>query len=138
MGYKFPKEYYTIANVEGVTDEVVNAYRSAIRHEMYTERKERQVTAFSYGYVKDVAYLSPCYQDDFYPDEIKIENNELDFAMQKLLMTNKLWYDAIRDYYFKYGGISRDELADKYGISPQELGRRINCGVMFLRKIMKE
>ena len=53
-------------------------------------------------------------------------------------MTNKLWYDAIRDYYFKYEGISRDELADKYGISPQELGRRINRGVMFLRKIMKE
>ena len=36
---KFPKEYYDIEKVEGVTDETVKAYRSLIRHEMYEEKK---------------------------------------------------------------------------------------------------
>lgn len=39
---KFPKEYYEIEKVEGITEEAVKAYRSLIRHEMYEEKKRKQ------------------------------------------------------------------------------------------------
>lgn len=54
---KFPKEYYDIEKVEGVTEETVKEYRKLIRHEMYEEKKRKQNEAFSYGNIDDIEYL---------------------------------------------------------------------------------
>ena len=127
---RFPKEYYTIAQVEGVTDDIVREYRKMIRHEMYVDKKEMQHRAFTYGDSKDVEYLFPIEEEGYTMTGIK--NEALYTALELLKCTNESWYKAVMDYYFSDDTKSFSKLANKYGVSKPEAYRRVCLGLQFL------
>lgn len=132
---KFPKEYYAIARIEGVSDEIVTKYRRLIRHEIYVEKKEQRIRAFSFGDLTDVEYLCPT--EEFDCNQPVIKNEALAAALEMLRIANESWYRAIMDYYILDEGISFSDLASRYGVSKTEVYRRVICGRRFLRKHMK-
>lgn len=127
---KFPKEYYDIEKVEGVTDETVRAYRSLIRHEMYEEKKRKQNEAFTYGHVDDIEYLLST--DNTTMTQNGIQNPRLAQAMDELRIRNENWYEAVMDYYIRCENASYGLLARKYNVSKVEVFRRVTLGVEFL------
>lgn len=127
---KFPKEYYEIEKVEGVTDETVRAYRSLIRHEMYEEKKRKQNEAFTYGHVDDIEYLLST--DNTTMTQNGIQNPRLAQAMDELRIRNENWYEAVMDYYIRCENASYGLLARKYNVSKVEVFRRVTLGVEFL------
>lgn len=127
---KFPKEYYEIEKVEGVTDEIVKAYRSLIRHEMYEEKKRKQNEAFTYGHIDDIEYLLST--DNTVMAQNMIQNPQLAQALEELRIRNESWYEAVMDYYMRYEKVSYSMLAKKYGVSKVEVFRRVTHGVEFL------
>ena len=127
---KFPKEYYEIEKVEGVTDETVRAYRSLIRHEMYEEKKREQNEAFTYGHVDDIEYLLST--DNTTMTQNGIQNPRLAQAMDELRIRNENWYEAVMDYYIRCENASYGLLARKYNVSKVEVFRRVTLGVEFL------
>lgn len=133
---KFPIEYYTIAKVDGVSDKIVKEYRKIIRHELYVERKERRLRAFSYGELSDVEYLMPNEEPDF--DKPAIRNEALADALESLKASHESWYAAVIDYYFCNEKISFSDIALKYGVTKPEARRRVMCGLRFLREKMKQ
>ena len=131
---KFPKEYYDIEKVEGVTDETVKAYRSLIRHEMYEEKKRKQNAAFTYGHVDDIEYLLST--DSTTMTQGGIQNPRLAQALDELRIKNESWYEAVMDYYIRCENASYGVLARKYNVSKVEVFRRVTLGVEFLIKKM--
>lgn len=131
---KFPKEYYDIAKVEGVTDEMVKAYRSLIRHEMYEEKKRMENEAFSYGHLDDIEDLFSA--DNTALSQSMIQNPQLARALDELRIRNECWYEAVMDYYLRYEETTYDMIAAKYGVSKVEAYRRVTHGVAFLIEIM--
>lgn len=131
---KFPKEYYDIEKVEGVTKEFVKAYRSMIRHDLYEEKKRKQNEAFSYGYLEDIEYLLSA--DITAMDQEMIQNPQLEQALNELKKKNESWYEAIMDYYFRYDNTSYGMLAKMYGVSKVEVYRRVTNGIEYLIEIM--
>lgn len=131
---KFPKEYYDIEKVEGVTDETVKAYRSLIRHEMYEEKKRKQNEAFTYGHVDDIEYLLST--DSTTMTQGGIQNPRLAQALDELRIKNESWYEAVMDYYIRCENASYGVLARKYNVSKVEVFRRVTLGVEFLIKKM--
>ena len=127
---KFPKEYYDIEKVEGVTDETVKAYRSLIRHEMYEEKKRKQNEAFTYGHVDDIEYLLST--DSTTMTQGGIQNPRLAQALDELRIKNESWYEAVMDYYIRCENASYGVLARKYNVSKVEVFRRVTLGVEFL------
>ena len=127
---KFPKEYYDIEKVEGVTDETVKAYRSLIRHEMYEEKKRKQNEAFTYGHVDDIEYLLST--DSTTMTQGGIQNPRLAQALDELRIKNESWYEAVMDYYIRCENASYGVLARKYNFSKVEVFRRVTLGVEFL------
>ena len=127
---KFPKEYYDIEKVEGVTDETVKAYRSLIRHEMYEEKKRKQNEAFTYGHVDDIEYLLST--DSTTMTQGGIQNPRLAQALDELRIKNESWYEAVMDYYIRCENASYCVLARKYNVSKVEVFRRVTLGVEFL------
>lgn len=127
---KFPKEYYDIEKVEGVTDETVKAYRSLIRHEMYEEKKRKQNEAFTYGQVDDIEYLLST--DSTTMTQGGIQNPRLAQALDELRIKNESWYEAVMDYYIRCENASYGVLARKYNVSKVEVFRRVTLGVEFL------
>ena len=127
---KFPKEYYDIEKVEGVTDETVKAYRSLIRHEMYEEKKRKQNEAFSYGHVDGIEYLLST--DSTTMTQGGIQNPRLAQALDELRIKNESWYEAVMDYYIRCENASYGVLARKYNVSKVEVFRRVTLGVEFL------
>ena len=127
---KFPKEYYDIEKVEGVTDETVKAYRSLIRHEMYEEKKRKQNEAFTYGHVDDIEYLLST--DSTTMSQGGIQNPRLAQALDELRIKNENWYEAVMDYYIRCENASYGVLARKYNVSKVEVFRRVTLGVEFL------
>ena len=131
---KFPKEYYEIEKVEGITEETVKAYRSLIRHEMYEEKKRKQNEVFSYGHIDDIEYLLST--DNTMLSHGMIQNPALAQALEELRVRNESWYEAVMDYYLRYENASYGKLAQKYGVSKIEVFRRVTHGVEFLIEIM--
>ena len=127
---KFPKEYYEIEKVEGITEETVKAYRSLIRHEMYEEKKRKQNEAFTYGHVDDIEYLLST--DNTTMTQNGIQNPRLAQAMDELRIRNENWYEAVMDYYIRCENASYGLLARKYNVSKVEVFRRVTLGVEFL------
>lgn len=127
---KFPKEYYDIEKVEGVTDETVKAYRSLIRHEMYEEKKRKQNEAFTYGHVDDIEYLLST--DSTTMSQGGIQNPRLAQALDELRIKNESWYEAVMDYYIRCENASYGVLARKNNVSKVEVFRRVTLGVEFL------
>lgn len=127
---KFPKEYYDIEKVEGVTDETVKAYRSLIRHEMYEEKKRKQNEAFTYGHVDDIEYLLST--DSTTMSQGGIQNPRLAQALDELRIKNESWYEAVMDYYIRCENASYGVLARNYNVSKVEVFRRVTLGVEFL------
>ena len=127
---KFPKEYYDIEKVEGVTDETVKAYRSLIRHEMYEEKKRKQNEAFTYGHVDDIEYLLST--DSTTMTQGGIQNPRLAQALDELRIKNESCYEAVMDYYIRCENASYGVLARKYNVSKVEVFRRVTLGVEFL------
>ena len=127
---KFPKEYYDIEKVEGVTEETVKAYRSLIRHEMYEEKKRKQNEAFTYGHVDDIEYLLST--DNTIMTQNGIQNPRLAQALDELRIRNENWYEAVMDYYIRCENASYGLLAKKYNVSKVEVFRRVTLGVEFL------
>lgn len=127
---KFPKEYYDIEKVEGVTDETVKAYRSLIRHEMYEEKKRKQNEAFTYGHVDDIEYLLST--DSTTMTQGGIQNPRLAQALDELRIKNESWYEAVMDYYIRCENASYGVLARKYNVSKVEVFHRVTLGVEFL------
>ena len=131
---KFPKEYYDIEKVEGVTEETVKEYRKLIRHEMYEEKKRKQNEAFSYGNIDDIEYLLST--DNTAMVRGMVKNPKLEQALNELRVKNESWYEAVMDYYLRYDNASYGTLAKMYGVSKVEVFRRVTNGVEFLIEIM--
>lgn len=127
---KFPKEYYEIEKVEGITEETVKAYRSLIRHEMYEDKKRKQNEVFSYGHIDDIEYLLST--DNTMMSHGMIQNPALAQAMDELRIRNENWYEAVMDYYIRCENASYGLLARKYNVSKVEVFRRVTLGVEFL------
>ena len=127
---KFPKEYYEIEKVEGITEEAVKAYRSLIRHEMYEEKKRKQNEVFTYGHIDDIEYLLST--DNTMMSHGMLKNPVLAQALEELKERNESWYEAVMDYYLQYENTSYGKLAQKYGVSKIEVFRRVTNGIEFL------
>ena len=135
MNTKLPEEYYSIAKVENVSEEVVKEYRKCIQHEIYVEKKERRISAFTFGDLSEIEDLLPSDESPF--STFEIQNEMLDNALDLLKEANVIWYTAVMDYFFSNEISSFAELASKYGVTKSEASRRVTCGIEFLRKHMK-
>lgn len=116
------EDYFDITQVEGVTPEMIKAYKSFVRRERYLEEVDAKHRTYHYGYINEIEHLLGSVSDS---DNSLYSNTELVLKLRNgltlLKKENKLWYDAIMAYFYSDGETSYSIIAKDSGVSKQSI-----------------